>query len=62
MPIDMLVLAMSDFDIVLGMDWLNKYRVVINCFNAILSFRMKDMEVEHKLMMLRRLSMLTKEL
>ena len=38
MPIDMLVFPISDFDVVLGMNWLNHYKVVIDYFNASLSF------------------------
>ena len=30
MPIDMLVLSISTFNVVLGMNWLNKYRVTID--------------------------------
>ena len=31
LPIDMLVFSISDFDVILGMNWLNQYRVVIDC-------------------------------
>ena len=47
MPIDMLVFPMSDFDVVLGMNWLNKYKVVIHCFDASLSFVLKGIQVKH---------------
>ena len=33
MPIEMLVLLITDFDVVLGANWLNKYRVTIDCLN-----------------------------
>ena len=33
LPIDMLVLPISDFDVVLGMNWLNQYRVTIDYLN-----------------------------
>ena len=46
----------------LGMDWLNKYRVVIDCFNAIISFKMNGVEVKYRLVMPRPLSMPIKEL
>ena len=38
MPVDMFVIPMSDFDVVLGMNWLNKYHVVIDCFRATQNF------------------------
>ena len=62
MPIDMLVLPMSDFDVVLDMDWLNKYHVVIDCFNAILSLGLNDARVTHELARPRPASMPTMEL
>ena len=37
LPIDMLVLPISDFDVILGMDWLGKYKVTIDCARAVLS-------------------------
>ena len=37
-PIDMLVLPISDFDVILGMNWLNLYCAIIDCHNATLSF------------------------
>lgn len=31
LPTDLVVLDMVDFDVILGVDWLFKYRVVTNC-------------------------------
>ena len=31
LTVDMRVMDMSEFDVILGMDWLTVYRVVINC-------------------------------
>ena len=31
LTIDLRVMDMSDFDVILGMDWLTAHRVVINC-------------------------------
>ena len=62
MPIDMLVLPMSDFDVVLSMDWLNKYHVVIDCFNAILSLELNGARITHELTRPRPTNMPTVEL
>ena len=35
--IDLIVLRMSDFDVILGMDWLSSYHVSIDCFAKIVS-------------------------
>ena len=58
----MLVLPMSDFDVVLGMNWLNKYKVVIDCFDASLSFMSKGIRVKHQLLKSRPPFMPTMEL
>ena len=31
LTVDLRVMDMSEFDVILGMDWLTTYRVVINC-------------------------------
>ena len=31
-PTDLIVLGIHDFDIVLGMDWLSKYRATLDCY------------------------------
>ena len=31
LTVDLRVMDMSDFDVILGMDWLTAYRVVIDC-------------------------------
>lgn len=38
MPIDLLVLDMGDFDVILGIDWLGKHNVIIDCALQRLSF------------------------
>ena len=53
---------MLDFDVVLGINWLNKCHVVIDCFNATLSFELDGARVTHELVRLRPTSMLTMEL
>ena len=62
MPVDMLVFPMLDFDVVLGTNWLNKYKVVIDYFNASLSFMTNGVQVKHKLIRTRPSLMLTIEL
>ena len=62
LPIDMLVLPMSDFDVVLGMNWLNKYHVVIDCSHAILSCEVNGARITHELVSPRPTHMLTIEL
>ena len=49
MPTDMLVLSMSDFDVILGMNWLNHYGVIIDCQGATLSFELDGRSIKHEL-------------
>ena len=49
MPIDMLVLSMSDFDIILGINWLNYYGVIIDYSGATLSFELDGRSIKHEL-------------
>ena len=56
------MLPMSAFDVVLGMNWLNKYKVVIDCFDASLSFMSKGIQVKHQLLKSRPPFMPTMEL
>ena len=42
MPMDFTVLVMQDFDVILGMDWLAKYRFCIDCFNKIVTFKVDE--------------------
>ena len=53
MPIDMLVLFMSDFDVIFGMDWLTRYNVIIDCRKATLFFELNGITVRHELACLR---------
>lgn len=38
MPIDLLILPMFEFDVILGMNSLNQYRVTIGCYGTTWSF------------------------
>ena len=58
----MLVLPISDFDVVLGMNWLNQYQVTINCPNWELSFDLGDKQLSFTLVSQRPQSMPTMEL
>ena len=62
MPIDMPVLLIVDFDVVLGVNWLTKFRVVIDCPNRELSFDSSDRKLSCTLINPRPKSMLTMEL
>ena len=62
MPIYILVIPMSDFDVVLGMNWLNKCHVVIDCFHATLSFEVNEINIMHELVRPRPSHMSTYEL
>ena len=48
-PVDMLLLPMSNFDVVLGMNWLNHYGMTIDYRGATLSFMIGDRSVRSKM-------------
>ena len=58
----MLVLPISDFDVVLGMNWLNKYQVIIDCSNAELRFNRDGKQISCTLLSQRPASMWSMEL
>ena len=62
MPVDMLVIPMSDFDVVLCMNWLNKYHVAIDYFRATLNFEVNRISITHELVRPRPTHMSTDEL
>ena len=39
MPADQIVLAMHDFDVILGMDWLARYRACVGYFHKTITFK-----------------------
>ena len=42
MPADLVVLAMNNFDVIFGMDWLAKYRAYLDCFRKIITFKVDE--------------------
>ena len=42
LPVDLAVLDMVDFDVILGVDWLVKHRVVIDCHDLVIQFNMPN--------------------
>lgn len=36
--IDLIVLPVTEYDVILGMDWLSTYHVILECFNKKLTF------------------------
>ncbi|XXG53552.1 hypothetical protein AAC387_Pa03g1635 [Persea americana] len=43
---NLIVLDMYDFDIILGMDWLEAYHAMMDCFAKTITFRLKGAQVE----------------
>ena len=39
-PIDLIVLSMSEFDVILGIDWLTKYGAILDCVSKSITFTM----------------------
>ena len=39
-PMDLIVLSMSEFDVILGIDWLTKYRAILDCVKKSITFTM----------------------
>lgn len=39
---DLIVLATHDFDVILGMDWLTRYQVSVDCFHKTITFKAEE--------------------
>ena len=39
---DLIMLPMSEFDVILGMDWVSSYHVSLDCFDKVVSVRVAD--------------------
>ena len=61
-PIDMLVMPISDYDVVLDLNWPTKYQVILDCLIMKLSFEVNGRNINHSLINLRPRSIPTKEL
>ena len=42
LPATLLPLHMRDFDVIIGMDWLEKHKAIINCESRVVKFKMGD--------------------
>ena len=42
MPVDLVLLKMSGFDVILGMDWLSLQHAWVDCFEQVIVFRRPD--------------------
>ena len=42
LPADLVLLEMSDFDVILGMDWLVGYHASMDCFHKTLTFKLEE--------------------
>ena len=41
LPANLIILDMHDFDVILGMDWLETYHATIDCFSKTITFKLK---------------------
>ena len=62
MSIDMLAMLISDYDVVLGLNWLTKYEVILDCPRMKLRFEFDGRRIDHSLVNLRPRSMPIMEL
>ena len=62
MLVDMLMLPITDYDVILGVNWLTKYSVMIDRFNMELSFSIDGKKLSYTLVNLRPKRMHTMEL
>ena len=45
-PADLIILDMHDFDVILGMDWLEKYHATMDCFSKTITFKLKGEQAD----------------
>ena len=41
LPANLIIIDMHDFDVILGMDWLEKYHATMDCFTKTITFKLK---------------------
>ena len=46
LPADLIILDMHDFDVILGMDWLEKYHATMDCFSKTITFKLKGEQAD----------------
>ncbi|XXG53375.1 hypothetical protein AAC387_Pa03g1473 [Persea americana] len=43
---DLIILDLHDFDVILGMDWLDKYHATMDCFSKAITFKLKGNQTD----------------
>ena len=46
LPVDLIILDMHDFDVILGMDWLETYHATMDCFSKTFTFKLKGEQAD----------------
>ncbi|XXG88652.1 hypothetical protein AAC387_Pa12g0844 [Persea americana] len=46
LPADLIILDMHDFDVILGMDWLEMYHATMDCFSKTITFKLKGEQAD----------------
>ena len=46
LPTDLITLDMHDFDVILGMDWLEEYHATMDCFSKTITFMLKGEQAD----------------
>ena len=46
LPVVLIILDMHDFDVILGMDWLETYHATMDCFSKNITFKLKGEQVD----------------
>ena len=46
LPADLIILDIHDFDVILGMDWLEKHHATMDCFSKTITFMLKGEQAD----------------